>query len=45
MEGRVALTLEIDGVVSTQQTLDSPYRDNSWAQPSPRHLRALMRQV
>ena len=37
--------LNIEGVVSTQQTLDSPYKGNRWAQPSSRHLRALMREV
>ena len=28
--------LDIDGVVGTQQTLDSPYRGNRWAKPSAR---------
>ena len=37
--------LDIEGVVGTQQTMDSPYRDNRWAKPSQRHLRHLMRKV
>ena len=41
----MAYPLDIDGVVSTQQTLDSPYKNNKWAQPSAKHLRKLMRRV
>ena len=33
VDATVAYPLDIDGVVSTQQTLDSPYKNNKWAQP------------
>ena len=45
VDATVAYPIDIDGVVSTQQTLDSPYKNNKWAQPSARHLRKLMRRV